>query len=163
MKVALTSLASAKIRPQHLSHLDIWLTCPKQPYTIHTRAAEFWTRAQVAEQFVEIQGTKIPVQETLTSPFHKLQIATCTERAEPLPYPVLTTILSIWSINNWRETSAAAGGRFCAQLSSSSVSPCSPCADLFSQPFSKKQADKVGEKKKKKSKCPGWTSLPSPK
>lgn len=88
------------MRPQHLLHLLVQLMRPKQACTSHTKAAEFWTRAQVAEQLVEIQGAKIPGQEMLTSPSHKLQGVTGTERAEPLPCPALSTLLPIWSINN---------------------------------------------------------------
>lgn len=161
MKVVAPFLASARIRPQHPSHLHIWRKCPKQPCAIRTRAAQFWTRTRVAEQFVEIQGTKIPVQETLTSPFHKLQIAARTERAEPLPCPALTTVLSIWSINNWRETSAAAGGRFCAQLSSS----CFTMQSMCWPPFPRSQADKEGKKNnqpKPKRSQSAQDGLPSP-
>lgn len=145
MKVAPTSLASARMRPQYLLHLLLQLMHPKQPCTSHTKAAEFWTRAHVAEQFEKIQGTKTPVQEMLTSPSHKLQSVTCTERVDALPCPALSTFLPIWSINNWGATPRAAGGTFCAQLSSSSVSPHSPCADLFLQPFFKKPS-KEGKK-----------------
>lgn len=72
----------------------------KQPCTTLISAAEFWSCAQVSGQ--GNWSDKNPVQEALTSPFHKLQIGTYTKRAEPLPCPVLTTVSSIWSTNNWK-------------------------------------------------------------